>query len=696
MTDRSNTSTGIGQLQLASPTGESGPAAKAESARARPKISKRSDRQSSFYTLASIAIVVATFYLAQSVIIPLALAMLLAFLLAPLVTQAERWGLHRVAATLVSVVATLAIVASIAWTMERQFANLAGNLPEYRQSIASKFDAIWGAGRFDAIVRGHAQQTDNKISGPITAATQPLAGGPPHPADDVPWAVKLVSDSATPVSLAVEYLGGIIGRLLTALIVIVFAIFILLQREDLRERMILLLGEGHLSTTTEALDEAAHRVSRFLIAESLINLAFGALVALGVWIIYASMGGNHTAVRVALLAGGMCAALRFVPYVGIWIGASLPLAIAFAAFPGYGAFLATLALFVGLEFLTGQFIEPRLLGCSTGLSPIAVLAAALFWTWLWGPIGLLLSMPLTVLLVLVGKYVPQLEFLDVLLAEKSTLDPPMRIYQRLIAGDDENAIEIAAEYLTSMPLERIYDEVLLPSLVTAQRDWHHGRLNDEQYEFNVEAMREIVEAVADKAAQSPLGPATEKEQPPSCVLTAAEEAPAAAMPLPRGADLHVLCLPARDEADEVVGHMMRRLLEARGYRVSVISAAALASEMIDLIEGQSADAVIISALPPQAASHARYLVKRLQARHPDLKIVMGLWMSSCCDAESRPGQSAPPVARLWQALEQMEQMSHSMLIKSNLPESSAAPTSELEARRAAGSPIAARLAQRPI
>jgi hypothetical protein len=142
--------------------------------------------------------------------------------------------------------------------------------------------------------------------------------------------------------------------------------------------------------------------------------------------------------------------------------------------------------------------------------------------------------------------------------------------------------------------------------------------------------------------------------------------------------------------------MMRRLLEARGYRVSVISAAALASEMIDLIEGQSADAVIISALPPQAASHARYLVKRLQARHPDLKIVMGLWMSSCCDAESRPGQSAPPVARLWQALEQMEQMSHSMLIKSNLPESSAAPTSELEARRAAGSPIAARLAQRPI
>jgi hypothetical protein len=262
----------------------------------------------------------------------------------------------------------------------------------------------------------------------------------------------------------------------------------------------------------------------------------------------------------------------------------------------------------------------------------------------------------------------------------------MRIYQRLIAGDDENATEIGLEYLQEMPLERVYDEVLLPALATAQRDWHHGRLNDQQYHFNVEAMREIVDAVADKALEIMPPQAQKQENPPSCVLTAAEDGSQPAGDLPRGASLRVLCLPARDEADEVVGCMLKHLLQRRGYNVKVLSAESLASEMMDLIAGHNTDAVVISALPPQAIAHARYLMKRLWSRHPELTIVLGLWMTYREDKVGQigGGGSARPVARLWQALEQMEQKSHGILIKGSQEE-----TREAESQ---GAP---RLVQRP-
>jgi predicted PurR-regulated permease PerM len=620
----------------------------------RARLSTRPERKNYFYPLASIAIVVAMLYFAQSVLIPLALAMLFAFLLAPLVTRAERWGLHRVAATLIVVLVGLTFVASLGWTLERQFADVASRLPEYRQSIQDKFRGFMQSGRVVGNVRdemlGIVKDTSNPSASTTTRPSLPLA------TTNAPWPVRLVPEPASPITLAIEFMSAIAGRLVTVGIVIVFVIFILLRREDLRERMILLLGEGHLSTTTEALDEAAKRVSRFLIAQSVINLSFGTLVAMGIWIIAQALGGSQTGVRTALLAGILCAALRFVPYVGVWIGAALPLSIAFAAYPGYGVFFATLAMFVGLEVLTGQFIEPRLLGASTGLSPIAVLAAALFWTWLWGPIGLLLSTPLTVLLVLMGKYVSQLEFLVVLLGDKPSLGPPMRIYQRLIAGDDANATEIAQEYLKEMPLEEVYDQMLLPAVATAQRDWHHGRLNDQQHEFTCLTMREIVDTLADQAAK----------QASADMKAKTNEASSPAANLPRGSDLHVFCLPARDEADEIVGHMLRHLLARRGYRVTVVSATSLASEMMDLIDGQKADAVVISALPPQAAAHARYLVKRLLSCHPDLTVVLGLWMDFRAGTDSRASiDSAKPVTRLKQALEQMEQMSHLMLIKAD-------------------------------
>jgi predicted PurR-regulated permease PerM len=618
-------------------------------AHARPRPAIGPPRNNYFFTLASIAIIVAILYFAQSVLIPLALATLFAFLLAPFATKAERWGFNRISATLIVVLVALAVVASLGWTMERQFTAVAGRLPEYRQSIETKFQGFMRSGRFVEKVRDEIQRSVKDISNASASAPQAAEPAPPVATNDSPWPVRVVPEPESPITLAIKYLGAIFAPLLTAGIVFVFVIFILLRREDLRERMIQLLGEGHLSTTTEVLDEAARRVSRFLVAQSVINLSFGALVAWGIWVIGQTLGDGQSEVRTALLAGTLCAALRFVPYVGVWIGAALPLGIAFATFPGNGVFFCTLAMFVGLEFIVGQFVEPRVLGGSTGLSPIAVLAAALFWTWLWGPIGLLLSTPLTVLLVLMGKYVPQLAFLDVLLGDKPTLDPPMRIYQRLIAGDDANAMDIAEEYLKEMPLEKVYDEILLPALATAQRDWHHGRLNDEQHDFARLTMREIVDTLAAQAAKRPSPDAN----------------------LPHGSELHVLCLPARDESDEIVGLMLQHLLEPRGYRVTVLSAASLASEMMDLIERQNADAVVISALPPQAAAHARYLLKRLLSRHPDLTVVLGLWMDFRSDRNS--AGSDKPLSRLRQALERIDQLSHLILIKAGQPEAHDAP-----------------------
>lgn len=631
----------------------------------------RPERKNYFYRLASIAIVVAMLYFAQSVLIPLALAMLFAFLLAPFATQAERWKLGRVSATLIVVLVGLTIVASLGWTMERQFADVASRLPEYRQSIQDKLRGFMRSSRIVAGVRDEIQRTVKDMSNAGASTPQPAA---PLATNDSPSLVRVVPELASPITMAIEYCGAIFSPLLRAGIVIVFVIFILLRREDLRERMIQLLGEGHLSTTTEALDEAAKRVSRFLMAQSVINLSFGALVALGIWTIDQTIGGDHNAVRIALLAGTLCAALRFVPYVGVWIGAALPLSIAFAAFPGNGVFFATLAMFVGLEVLAGQFVEPRLLGASTGLSPIAVLAAALFWSGLWGPIGLLLSTPLTVLLVLTGKYVPQLQFLDVLLSDKPSLDPPMRIYQRLIAGDDANATEIAQKYLKEMTLENVYDEVLLPALAAAQRDWHHGRLDDEQHEFARRTMREIVDTLAAQEAGNVSTESKPKTHKTSLDLSAAAQTASPAANLPRGSKLHVLCLPAQDESDEIVGQMLRHLLSRRGYRVTVVSADSLASEMVDSIDERKADAVIISALPPRASAHGRYLVKRLLSRHPDLTIVLGLWMARRAGNDGRRGNDpSGPVTGLAQTLRRMEQVSHLMLIKADQRESTDGP-----------------------
>ena len=664
-----------------------------------------SQKRPPFYALASVAVLLALLYFAREVLIPLALAVFFAFLLAPLVARLERvrlarLRLGRVASTLIVVLVALALVGAFGWVVERRLVQIVDELPRYREGVRTKFQKLTRSGGMVEKVREEIKQTVRDVPAPEAAATRPstlpAAGsetGPgemirppptgtpapdadapplpplPRPTPDDPWPVRLYPKPTSSLEVAGEYLGRFLGPLATAGLVIVFVVFMLLGREDLRDRVIRLVGGGRLHVTTRAIDDAATRVSRFLVALSLINAAYGVLVALSLWTIDLTLGGGRGGILTALVAGMVCAVLRFVPYVGPWLGAALPLGLAFAAYPGNGVFFATLAMFVVVELAVSQAVEPKLLGSSTGVSPMAVLVAAVFWTWLWGPIGLLLSMPLTVILAVMGKYVPQLEFLAILLGDKPALEPGERIYQRLIAGDDEEAMDLARGYLKEMPLEAVYDRILIPALAGAEVDWHRGTLDDARHESVRRGFKRIVEALGDRQRALDTAAATARTvreargtdgqapQPPPA--TGGGPRPS----LPHVAAVNVLCLPAQDEADEIVGLMLAQLLERRGYRVTSPGAAVLASEMVDLIDRHEAGVVVVSALPPRAEVHARYLVKRLSARHPELKVVVGLWTSTRESDKGRPGDfgAAQPVGTLAEAQGQLDQLTPQVL-----------------------------------
>lgn len=650
-------------------------------------------KRTQFYALASVAIVLALLYFGQEVLIPLALAILIAFLLAPVVTLLERLRLGRVFSTLLVVFAVVALVGGFGWIVEQRFVEIVNKLPEYREGIQTKFRSFTRSGGVLEKAREEFRQTVQET--PTTRATTTqtavvVAGASPSaetltplkpavvvapvplvaPSPDEPWAVRLYPKPASALELAGQYLGKVLSPVATAGLVIVFIIFMLIGRENLRDRMILLAGGGRLHVTTQAFDDAATRIGRFLTAQSLINISYGAVIALGLWIIDQTIGNGQGGVRTALLAGMICAVMRYIPYIGPWLGAAVPLALAFAAYPGNSVFFVTLAMFVGIEIVVSQAVEPNVLGSSTGVSAIAVLVAAVFWTWLWGPIGLLLSTPLTVLLVVMGKHVPQLAVFDVLLGDEPVLDPTTRIYQRLIAGDDEEAAEMSLQYLTERPLEAVYDQILIPALAQAECDWHRGKLDDRRHIRIRQGLREIVQALGEQQQGEDTTDASaaivlvargqlDRQASPSST-------PAARPALPQGACVNVRCLAAHDEADHIVGLMVAQVLQRRGFTVTIPETVALASEMVSSIESQMPDILVVSALPPKAALHARYLTKQVRVRYPDLKIIVALWTNDKNAAkESENVQSVTTLNAVQDQIDQLVPMI--LLAKRPLP-----------------------------
>jgi len=539
-------------------------------------------------------VVTGILYFGRDVLIPLALSVLLSFLLAPGVRHLERRKVHRAAATTIMVAMSCCVMAGVVWLAVAQFLNLAASLPEYKKNIQSKVAAL----RSDPDGSlNKARRTIEEISTEMAKDAAPAKKGQPSPRLEAP------SDRAVPVTIeegptsAFEFLREVTTLLVVPLAiagaVILFTFIILLRREDLRDRLIRLTG-GQLSVTTEVFEEAADRVSRYLRVQLIVNVTYGVPVGIALY----ALGIPN-----ALLWGLLATALRFIPYIGAWIAAAMPIALAFAISDGWSLVLWTVAVFLVLELVSNNIVEPWVYGASTGMSAIAVMVAAIFWTWLWGAVGLLLAVPLTVCLVVMGRHIPQFAFLSIMLGDQPVLSPQDRFYQRLLARDQEEAAELAETYVAEHGLEALYENVLIPVLSRAEQDRHNDALSDERTRFLFDSMRTLLDNLAERPDDAHPGPRSDEPLGPisACIV------------------------PARDEADEIVGIMLLRRLTARRVAAELLTTDVLKSEVIERVAELAPEAVYVSALPPAAVLHASFFCKRLRPRFPDLKIVVALW-----------------------------------------------------------------------
>jgi len=551
-------------------------------------------------------VVIATLYLARVVLVPFALATLFSFLLTPAVIWLERIRFPRALAVSFVVVVFVAAMGSVGWTVADQLVDVTNQLPSYKANIKNKIESLRSpTGQIlnkatDAVVE-FSQELAVASTGDSTAA-KPGARATPA----APLSVKLVS----PPTNWLEYAGSVLGPIGTAGIAIVFTIFMLMRREDLRDRFIRLAGRGRLGLMTQALDDAAHRVSRYVFLEFVVNSCYGLVVGVALHFV----GIPH-----ALLWGVVAGMLRFLPYIGPPLGAALPILLSLAVFDGWTRALITIGLFVVIELSVSNFVEPNLYGAQTGISALAVLMAAFFWTLLWGPIGLVVSTPLTVCLVVMTRHVPHLGFLHVILGDEPPLSPGAGFYQRLLAMDRNEANQVLKRCGKDKPLDDLYDSVLIPALSLAEQDRHRNEIDKATETFVCQSVKEFVEEINNR------GP----EQHKLDAMDADETVSSDASPSPprkRGTNRagYVVCMPVGDEADEIIGTMLAHLLERAGYRTHFLTIGT-SVEMLAQVSKEKPDIVCLSALPPFAVGHARVLYERLRAQSPDLKIVIGLW-----------------------------------------------------------------------
>jgi predicted PurR-regulated permease PerM len=540
--------------------------------------------------LGGIVLVTASLYFAQKVLIPLALAVLLAFILAPLVDLLHRKGFWRIPSVLLVVILALLFVSGVGLGLVLELKRLAGDLPLYRDNIGHKIVGLrdLGQGRILQDLQGMFKE--------ITDAAP--KGRTPEGSAPQPPVVRLESSS---VPIYEQAAGQAVEFLASAGLVVVLVTFMLIRKEDLRNRLVRLVAHGRLIITTRAFEEGAQRLSRFLFMQFAINAGFGLVLGISLWAI---------GLPYPLLWGILAASLRFVPYVGSLTTTVLILVFSAAVFPAWTQSLVILGLMLLLEIGTANVVEPLLFGHSTGVSPIALLAAAAFWTWLWGPIGLVLSTPLTACLVVLGRYVPHLEFLGVLLGDEPALDPEVNYYQRLLARDQDEASDLVEEFVQAQGKEKVYDSVLSPALVLGKRDRESGALAFDDEQFIIQATRDIVEDLV----------SIHEEESTGTEGSAAPTPSASTRP-----KVVVFGCPARDEEDEVDLHMFRQLLEPIGCQVDTLSAKTLTAEVVARVRDERPAVVCIAALPPGGLAQTRYLCKRLRAQFRDLKIIVGRW-----------------------------------------------------------------------
>jgi predicted PurR-regulated permease PerM len=578
-----------------------------------------------------IALVIAGLYVGREVFVPVALAILLSFVLAPLIRLLQKAHVPRALAVIGVVLVAFAGIMALATVMATQVTQLAGDLPRYQATMREKVQSLRGSAagssaleRAADVLQDLGKELDRPEVGaappanPLTPSTVPATEAKPIPVE-----------VRQPDPGALQTLGAFITPLIhpaaTTGIVIIFVIFILLQREDLRNRLIRLAGSHDLQKTTAALDDAAGRLSKLFLTQLALNAAFGVVIGIGLYVI---------GVPSPVLWGILAAILRFVPYIGAFISAAFPLALAAAVDPGWSMLLMTAALFIVMEPLAGHVVEPLVYGHSTGLSPVAVVVAATFWTWLWGPIGLVLATPLTVCLVVLGRHVEQLEFLDVMLGDRPALSPPEIFYQRMLAGDPAEAADVAEEFLKERSLSVYYDEVALAGLRLARADALRGVLDEARLERMRATVEELVDDLSDHPDQEPKSGRTDDPEAAAAVEASEGESGRTDLPTLAPEDLSprfrgetpILCIAGQSSVDEAAALMLAQLLTKHGLRARVESAASLSIQAVARIDDAGVALVCLSYLDAGSPAHMRYAVRRLRRKVPQARILLGCWV----------------------------------------------------------------------
>jgi predicted PurR-regulated permease PerM len=549
-------------------------------------------------------VAVTILYWAQSIFIPVALAVFLTFLLSPLVTRLRCWGLSRTPAVILTVCTAAMALGLSGWIVTSQISSLLHELPKHTDTVRAKVKSfkhlIGGSGRIAQMI----EDVNSELTGkPAKAEGDEDVPEEQAPAFERPKAVILEPQSPVWLSRITSFLSPLMEYLGELALAIILVIFMLQQREEFRNRVIKLVGQGRIVAATKFVDEAAQRISRFLLMQALVNGTFGLVLGFGLMAI---------GVKYALLWGFLAAMLRYLPYIGPYFAAVLPISTSLALNDGWSSTVMVIGLFLTLELVVSNFVEPWLYGQSMGVSEIALLVSAAFWAFLWGPIGLVLSSPLTVCLVMLGRYVPQLEFLAVLLGDEPALALHVSFYQRLLARDQDEAEDLILERLKTEPQDQIFDTMLVPALCATRESLSRGEITEADERAILQSIGEIVDDLGDILASAPK--AEDQAEGSETEALAAPVSP-----------FKIFGCPARDASDHAALEMLERLLDPTVWRMKVIAPQTLSAELLEMVALEEPDVICIAAIAPGGRAHTRYLCKRLDARFPGLRKIVGRW-----------------------------------------------------------------------
>lgn len=589
------------------------------------------------------ALVITGLYVGREIFVPIALAILLSFVLAPPVDLLERWRLPRAVAVPLVVVVAFLVLFGLGSLIATQITQLAEKLPTYQQTMRQKISSLKSATTAGPLERAAQvlQSLGKELNKPENNAEKEtdvsLAPAPEQQTHPIPVEVR------SPPPTALENVSSLIAPLLHPLatvgVVVIFVVFILFQREDLRNRLIKLAGSNDLQKATSAIDDAASRLSRLFLSQLGLNAAFGLVIGLGLWMI-----GVPSAILWGILAGIM----RFVPYIGAFVAAFFPLTLAIAVDPGWSMLAWTAALILITELLVGHAIEPMLFGHSSGLSPFAVVVSATFWTALWGPIGLVVATPLTVCLVVLGRHVERLKFFDILLGDRPALSPPEIFYQRMLADDPGEAVEKAEEYLKERTLSDYYEKVALKGLKLAHDDMKRDRLPITRLAEIRDSVVELIDDLADQDDDARDGDSndTETEAAINASVVPMPELPfliREGLPPEWQAEQPVLCVAERSDLDEAAALILAQILSKHGLGARVAKKEDVSSAGIFRLDGEGVALVCVSALDDASPAYTRHVVRKLRRKIPQAKILVCHWMAEN-DAVTKNAGKADAIA----------------------------------------------------